>query len=116
MRSRLGGRRLRSVDLFAGSGFLARLMKKHSSLVVSNDLELYAQAIGECFLADHDEAFLMRLGGTPNASIVPLSMDHLTTASSEKSTRLQTIEISRSTSGYSIPMIMHAVWIFISKN
>lgn len=56
MRSRLGGRRLRSVDLFAGSGFLARLMKKHSSLVVSNDLELYAQAIGECFLADHDEA------------------------------------------------------------
>lgn len=32
-------------------------MKKHSSLVVSNDLELYAQAIGECFLADHDEAF-----------------------------------------------------------
>ena len=57
-RSRLGGRKLRSIDLFAGSGFVARLLKKHSSLVASNDLELYAQAIGECFLADRDEALL----------------------------------------------------------
>ncbi|MDO4783642.1 MAG: DNA adenine methylase [Propionibacteriaceae bacterium] len=56
VRNRLGGRKLRSFDLFAGSGFVARLMKKHSSLVASNDLELYAQAIGECFLADRVEA------------------------------------------------------------
>lgn len=55
VRNRLGGRKIRSVDLFAGSGFVARLMKKHSSLVASNDLELYSQAIGECFLADRDE-------------------------------------------------------------
>lgn len=58
VRNRLGGRKLRSMDLFAGSGFVARLMKKHSSLVASNDLELYAQAIGECFLADRSEALL----------------------------------------------------------
>lgn len=58
VRNRLGGRKLRSIDLFAGSGFVARLLKKHSSLVASNDLELYAQAIGECFLADRDEALL----------------------------------------------------------
>lgn len=57
-RNRLGGRKLRSIDLFAGSGFVARLLKKHSSLVASNDLELYAQAIGECFLADRDETLL----------------------------------------------------------
>lgn len=58
VRNRLGGRKLRSIDLFAGSGFVARLLKKHSSLVASNDLELYAQAIGECFLADRDDALL----------------------------------------------------------
>ena len=58
VRNRLGGRKLRSVDLFAGSGFVARLLKKHSSLVASNDLELYAEAIGECFLADRDDDLL----------------------------------------------------------
>lgn len=57
-RSRVGGRKLRTIDLFSGSGFVARLMKKHSSLVASNDLELYAQAVGECFLADRDEVLL----------------------------------------------------------
>lgn len=59
VRNRLGGRKLRSCDLFAGSGFVARLLKKHSSLVVSNDLELYAQAIGECFLANRVEALFL---------------------------------------------------------
>lgn len=58
VRNRLGGRKLKSVDLFSGSGFVSRLMKKHSSLVVSNDLELYAQAIGDCFLHDRDDALL----------------------------------------------------------
>ena len=33
-------------------------MKQHSTLVASNDLELYAQAIGECFLADRDEKLI----------------------------------------------------------
>lgn len=28
VRNRLGGRKLRSVDLFSGSGFVSRLMKK----------------------------------------------------------------------------------------
>lgn len=55
VRKRLGGRKLKSMDLFAGSGFVARLMKQHSSLVASNDLEPYARAIGQCFLADRDE-------------------------------------------------------------
>ena len=55
VRKRLGGRKLRSIDLFSGSGFVARLMKQHSTLVASNDLEQYAQAIGKCFLADRNE-------------------------------------------------------------
>lgn len=58
VRKRLGGRKLKSIDLFSGSGFVARLMKQHSMLVASNDIELYAQAIGECFLADRNEKLI----------------------------------------------------------
>ena len=59
VRKRLGGRKLKSIDLFSGSGFVARLMKQHSTLVASNDIELYAQAIGECFLADRNEKLIV---------------------------------------------------------
>ena len=58
VRNRVGGRKLRTLDLFSGSGFVARLLKKHSSFVASNDLERYAQAVGECFLADRDKRLL----------------------------------------------------------
>lgn len=39
VRDRLDGRKLRSLDLFSGSGFVSRLLKKHSSLIAANDLE-----------------------------------------------------------------------------
>lgn len=53
-RRRLGGRRLRSLDLFAGSGFVSRLLKQHSSFVLANDLERYAEVANRCFLTDRD--------------------------------------------------------------
>lgn len=59
VRIRLGGRKLRSLDLFSGSGFVARLLKSHSSLVAANDLEAYSRAVSECYLPD-EEAHLMK--------------------------------------------------------
>lgn len=47
--------KLISVDLFSGSGVVSRLLKKHSSLVIANDLELYSKVINECFLSNKDE-------------------------------------------------------------
>ena len=38
--------------MFAGSGVVARFMKAHSALLVSNDLEDYAEVIGRCHLAN----------------------------------------------------------------
>lgn len=54
VRGRLGGRKIRSLDLFSGSGFVSRLLKKHSSLVAANDLEAYAHAVSHCYLGNYD--------------------------------------------------------------
>jgi adenine-specific DNA-methyltransferase len=56
VRGRLGGRRLVSADLFAGTGFVSRLLKQHSSRVIASDLERYASVTNACFLANRDAA------------------------------------------------------------
>ena len=52
VRRRLGGRRLRCLDAFAGSGVVSRLLKTHADQLVSNDLEDFAVTAGRCFLAN----------------------------------------------------------------
>ena len=39
-------------DLFAGSGIVARMMKRHASLLIANDLETYSQVINSCYLTN----------------------------------------------------------------
>lgn len=64
VRSRLGGRRLVSLDLFSGSGAVSRLLKQHSSTVIANDLELYSRAVNLCFLANRSEVDIVVLSET----------------------------------------------------
>jgi adenine-specific DNA-methyltransferase len=64
VRKRLGGRPLVSADLFAGSGFVARLLKQHSSLVIANDLESYSTVANACYLANHDPSLATAVGST----------------------------------------------------
>jgi adenine-specific DNA-methyltransferase len=52
VRRRLGGRRLRCLDAFSGSGAVARYLKRHSSFLAVNDLEGYSAAINRCYLAN----------------------------------------------------------------
>ena len=52
VQAELGHRRMSMLDLFSGSGVVARLMKSRASLVWANDLESYAQAINRCFLTN----------------------------------------------------------------
>jgi adenine-specific DNA-methyltransferase len=68
IRSSLGGRRLRTVDAFAGSGAVTRLLKSRSSMVIANDLEDYARVLGECYL---------RNTGEVNWPDVHAALDHL---------------------------------------
>jgi adenine-specific DNA-methyltransferase len=55
IRQKMGGQKLRTADLFSGSGGVARLLKQHSSLVVANDLENYSRTINTCFLSNKTE-------------------------------------------------------------
>ncbi len=61
VKHRLGKNRLRCFDVFSGSGVVSRLLKSHSSLIVSNDLEDYAAVIGRCYLANQSEVDLNTL-------------------------------------------------------
>lgn len=44
-----------SLDLFSGSGIVARLFKSHSSLVIANDLENYSMTINQCYLSNKSD-------------------------------------------------------------
>lgn len=43
------------LDLFSGSGVVARLLKQYSSLIIANDLEPYSRVINECFLSNKSD-------------------------------------------------------------
>lgn len=44
-----------SVDLFSGSGIVARMLKQHSTKVIANDLEHYSYIINSCYLSNRNE-------------------------------------------------------------
>lgn len=52
VRKRLGKDKLRVLDAFAGSGVVSRFFKQYAELLVSNDFELYAKVIGDCYLSN----------------------------------------------------------------
>lgn len=58
VRERLGGKRLSSVDLFSGSGYVSRFLKQHSDHVVANDLEFYSYEANRCYLSNRDDVDL----------------------------------------------------------
>lgn len=52
---KLGNKKLKTVDLFSGSGIVARLLKQYSEIVVANDLEKYSQLINSVYLSNKSE-------------------------------------------------------------
>lgn len=53
---RVGRDRLDLVDLFSGSGVVARYLKAHARLLVANDLEAYSRITNLCYLRNLDPA------------------------------------------------------------
>lgn len=73
VKSRLGKKRLRCFDVFSGSGAVSRLLKGHSSSLISNDFEDYAATIGRCYLANRSEVdrnFLRQIVDDLNARVL----------------------------------------------
>ena len=52
---RLGKERLVCADIFSGSGIVARMLKRHSSRLIVNDLEAYSAVINGCYLTDRKD-------------------------------------------------------------
>lgn len=61
VRDQLGGRRLRVLDAFSGSGVVSRSLKSHADCLISNDIEDYAAVVGRCYLTNHVEVPWHRL-------------------------------------------------------
>ena len=61
VKRKLGTEDIISLDGFAGSGVISRLLKYHSKKVLSNDLEAYAYTINSAYLANKNEVNLKEL-------------------------------------------------------
>ena len=77
VKRRLGKKKIRVWDAFAGSGVVSRLLKAHASLLVSSDLEEYAAVVGRCFLRNRssvDHGLLTETVDSLNAAAERTSM------------------------------------------
>ncbi len=55
VKKRIGKEEILSLDGFAGSGVISRLLKYHSRKLISNDLEAYAYTINSAYLSNKSE-------------------------------------------------------------
>jgi len=55
VQKRLHKNKLKTFDVFSGSGIAARYFKQFSDLLIVNDLEKYSALINECYLSNEDE-------------------------------------------------------------
>jgi len=83
--------KLDCLDIFAGSGIVARYLKQYASSITVNDLEKYSCIISDCYLSKPDENELKK---------IKLLYDSLT---SKIDLRLSEIEKSRNNGTYKAP-------------
>jgi len=63
VQKKLHKNKLRTFDVFSGSGIVARYLKQFSDLLIVNDLEKYSTLINECYLSNEDELDFSLLRG-----------------------------------------------------
>lgn len=63
VKHKLGAEKVSFLDLFSGTGVVARMARKHASVVHCNDLEIYSQITNQCYQTnqcDLDECGLLK--------------------------------------------------------
>lgn len=55
IQKKLGTTKTRNLDLFSGSGIVARMLKKYSSELIVNDLEEYSKIINSAYLSNYSD-------------------------------------------------------------
>jgi len=58
VKQKLGRETVSCLDLFSGSGVVARYLKRHSSLLIANDLEGYSRVVNQCYLTNREDVDL----------------------------------------------------------
>ncbi|MDR2314593.1 MAG: DNA adenine methylase [Spirochaetaceae bacterium] len=58
---RLNKKKIKTFDVFSGSGIVARYLKPHSSKITVNDLEKYSEIINYCYLSNLSEINMQKL-------------------------------------------------------
>jgi adenine-specific DNA-methyltransferase len=53
--ARLNRNKIKTFDVFSGSGIVARYLKSYSSKIIVNDLEKYSEIINKCYLSNFSE-------------------------------------------------------------
>ena len=61
VKRRLGKARITTFDGFAGSGIVSRMLKSHSSLLISNDIEDHSVVTCRCYLTNRSEVDMSTL-------------------------------------------------------
>ena len=54
VQKKLHKNKLKTFDVFSGSGIVARFLKQFSDLLIANDLEKYSYVINQCYLSNKD--------------------------------------------------------------
>lgn len=73
VKSRTGKDKLSMVDLFSGSGIVARYMKRHAKHIIANDIEDYCYTTNRCYLSnsyDRDEQLLLHYFNIINSKLL----------------------------------------------
>ena len=55
VQKKLNKNKLKTFDVFSGSGIVARYLKQFSELLIVNDLENYSKIINECYLSNEED-------------------------------------------------------------
>ncbi|MDR1388661.1 MAG: DNA adenine methylase [Treponema sp.] len=58
---RLNKKKMKTFDVFSGSGIVARFLKNYSSKIIVNDLEKYSEVINGCYLTNFSEINMQKM-------------------------------------------------------
>lgn len=74
---RLNRKKIKTFDVFSGSGIVARYLKAYSSKIVVNDLEKYSEIINNCYLSNLSELDTQKLSEYYNEMLYQLDEEKL---------------------------------------
>jgi adenine-specific DNA-methyltransferase len=76
--ARLNRNKIKTFDVFSGSGIVARYLKSYSSKIIVNDLEKYSEIINKCYLSNSSEVNTHKLLEYYNKILTQLKEEKLT--------------------------------------